>query len=106
MTADCHVVVTPEGLARECVDPDLRTISYESMSVGPGADTAPTQSVDPILFAAQRMVWARLQRQLRVEDDAVDKEADGFVLAYERPLELAHEVDELALIDWLARAGL
>ena len=61
MTADCHVVVTPEGLARECVDPDLRTISYEPFAV-------------------------RDSRFFRVVDDCRAIEAEGFTLAWERAL--------------------
>ena len=62
MTADCHVVVTPEGLARECVDPDLRTIRYEPLH----------QRIDTRFF--------------RVVDDCRAIEAEGFTLAWERAL--------------------
>ena len=62
VTADCCVVVTPEGLARECVDLDLRTISYEPLH----------QRVDTRFY--------------RIVDDCRAIEAEGFTLAWQRPL--------------------
>lgn len=62
MTADCQLVVTPEGLVRECVDPDLRTISYERVRNAP-----------------------KLQERADVDRRLV--EAAGFTLAWERPLQ-------------------
>ena len=58
---DCQIVVTPEGLARECVAPDLRTISYERVRNAP-----------------------KLQDRAAIDRCLV--EAAGFTLAWERPL--------------------
>jgi hypothetical protein len=59
----CEIVVTPEGLMRECINPDLRAIRYERV---------PT--------AEQRA------HALRAAADRAAIEAEGFTLAYERPL--------------------
>lgn len=54
MTEHREEYVTPEGLVRECIDPDLRRITREVLD--------------------------------HREADRAAIEAEGFVLAYERPL--------------------
>jgi hypothetical protein len=56
------------------------------MSIVPGADCEPTQSVDPFWYEAQAQVMARLEQEERIRADALAIEAEGFILAWERPL--------------------
>jgi hypothetical protein len=56
------------------------------MSIVPGADCESTQSVDPFWVEAQAQVMARLEQEERIKADALAIEAEGFVLAWERPL--------------------
>jgi hypothetical protein len=56
------------------------------MSIVPGADCEPTQSADPFWVEAQAQVMARLEQEERIKADALAIEAEGFVLAWERPL--------------------
>jgi len=57
-----------------------------AMSIVPGADCEPTQSADPFWVEAQAQVMARLEQEERIKADALAIEAEGFVLAWERPL--------------------
>jgi hypothetical protein len=56
------------------------------MNIEPGADCESTQSVDPFWYEAQAQVMARLEQEERIKADALAIEAEGFVLAWERPL--------------------
>ena len=55
-------------------------------SIGLGADCESTQSVDPFWVEAQAQMMARLEQEERIKDDALAIEAEGFVLAWRRPL--------------------
>ena len=57
-----------------------------AMSIVPGADCESTQSVDPFWVEAQAQMMARLEQEERIRTDALSIEAEGFVLAWERPL--------------------
>ncbi len=57
-----------------------------AMSIVPGVDCEPTQSVDPFWVEAQAQVMARLEQEERIRTDALAIEAEGFTLAWERPL--------------------
>jgi hypothetical protein len=56
------------------------------MNIELGADCESTQSVDPFWYEAQAQVVARLEQEERIRTDALAIEAEGFVLAWGRPL--------------------
>ena len=64
MTEHCKIVVTPEGLVRECVDVEMRSITYDMIE--------PERTVE--------------ERDERIAVDRRAIERDGFTLGWERSL--------------------
>lgn len=64
MTEHCEIVVTQEGLVRECVDVEMRSITYDMIE--------PERTVE--------------ERDERIAVDMRAIEAEGFTLAWERRL--------------------
>ena len=90
----CETVVTPGGLVRECIDPELRRITRETLGGrdgGYGCRVLITPDGPVVKCVDVEPYWTpelqdNAERAVRLWNDRVAIEAQGFVLAYERPL--------------------